>query len=163
MGIPPNLTDITAQLDGRINDYYSRTLPQEEGTVAKINFMELFVPTIAYVTNALLVDKRLSSDPEWVRQTDDFAVNRYKAADDVRLWPPLVAGIVAPFIASVKKLRAQRKYVMHKLKPLYEELKRQDQLAIDEKKKMRKASFGYEWLWGGVLRTMSRWKTFQIL
>ncbi|KAK5313784.1 hypothetical protein LTR93_010781, partial [Exophiala xenobiotica] len=114
-----------------------------KGSVVIISFMDLFVPTIAYVTNALLVDKRLSSDPEWVQQTADFAVNRYKAADDVRMWPPLIAGIVAPFIPSVKKLRAQRIYVMRKLAPLYEELKRQDQL-VDDKKKLRKGSFGYE-------------------
>lgn len=149
VGIHQNLADISAQLDARINNYYRMTLPQERGSVGKINFMEFFVPTIAYVTNALLVDQRLSSDPEWVRETADFAVNRYKAADDVRLWPPVIASIVAPFIPSVKKLRSQKKYVMAKMQPLYQELKAQGML-VNDKKKLSKGSLGYEWLWGGA-------------
>jgi hypothetical protein len=112
--------------------------------------MEFFVPTITYVTNALLVDQRLSSDPEWLRQTSEFAVNRYKAADDVREWPPYLAGLIAPFIPSVKNLRNQRKYVMQKMKPLYDDLKAQNLLGADDKKKHQRGTFGYQWLWGGA-------------
>jgi cytochrome P450 len=150
VGIHQNLADITTQLGKRISDYFEQHLPQEKGNVATINLMQLFIPTITYVTNALLVDQRLSSDPEWLKQTSEFAVNRYGAADDVREWPPLLAGFIAPFIPSVKRLRQQRKYVMQKMKPLYDDLKAQDLLGADEKAKRRKGVYGYEWLWGGA-------------
>ena len=32
-----------------------------------MNLMDFFVPTITFVTNALLVDSRLSSDLEWLQ------------------------------------------------------------------------------------------------
>ncbi|KIW90320.1 uncharacterized protein Z519_08964 [Cladophialophora bantiana CBS 173.52] len=150
VGIHQNLGDITTQLDKRIVEYFSSHLSQQKGSVNALNMMSFFIPTITYVTNALLVDSRLSSDPEWLRQTADFAVNRYGAADDVRKWPPYLANIVAPFIPSVRRLRAQREYVMEKMKPIYEELKADGQLRVDDKKLRRKGTFGYEWLWGGT-------------
>jgi hypothetical protein len=150
VGIHQNLGDITTQLDKRITAYFGQNLPQERGNAAIINLMEFFVPTITCVTNALLVDQRLSSDPEWLRQTSEFAVNRYKAADDVREWPPYLAGLIAPFIPSVKNLRNQRKYVMQKMKPLYDDLKAQNLLGADDKKKHQRGTFGYQWLWGGA-------------
>ncbi|TKA57275.1 hypothetical protein B0A49_10729 [Cryomyces minteri] len=130
--------------------YFAQSLPQYKGHAATINLMEFFVPTITSLTNALLVDSRLSSDPEWLQQTADFAVNRYGAADDVRQWPPCLAGLIAPFIPSVKRLREQRTYVMQKMKPIYDELKGQSLLSTDDKKNRRKGTFGYEWLWSGA-------------
>lgn len=146
VGIHQNLKDITARLERRISDYFDDNLPQRKGQVASVDFMGFFVPTITHVTNALLVDERLSSDPEWVRQTSEFAVNRYGAADDVRQWPPYLSALVAPFIPSVKRLRQQRRYVMDKMRPVYEDLRAQGLL---EKKSRRKGAFGYEWLWSG--------------
>ncbi len=105
VGIHQNLGDITSQLDTRISRYFAQSLPQDKGYAATINLMEFFVPTITFVTNALLVDPRLSSDPEWLQETADFAVTRYGAADDVRQWSPYLAGLIAPFIPSVRRLR----------------------------------------------------------
>ncbi|KAI9878820.1 MAG: hypothetical protein M1823_006908, partial [Watsoniomyces obsoletus] len=150
VGIHQNLGDITSQLDTRISRYFAQSLPQDKGHAATINPMEFFVSTVSFVTNALLVDSRLSSDPEWLRQTADFAVNRYAAADDVRQWPPFLACLIAPFIPSVKRLRKQRTYVMQKMKPIYEELKGQFLLSTDNKKNRRKGTLGYEWLWSGA-------------
>ncbi|KEF62711.1 uncharacterized protein A1O9_00684 [Exophiala aquamarina CBS 119918] len=150
VGIHQNLGNITKQLDERIDDFFASHLPQQTGQVATIDFMKFFVPTISYAINALLVDQRLSSDPEWLKQTADFAVNRYSAADDVRQWPPYISKLVAPFIPSVKALRQQRKYVMEKLKPLYDELHAQDLLKIGDRKEKRKGNLAYEWLWAGA-------------
>ncbi|KAJ4186571.1 hypothetical protein NW767_010801 [Fusarium falciforme] len=108
--------------------------------------MGFFVPTITYVTNTLLVDEQLSSDSEWVRHTSEFAVNRYAAADDVRQWPPYISALVAPFIPSVRRLHQQRRYVMEKMTPLYENLRSQ---GMFKKKSSRKGARGYEWLWSG--------------
>lgn len=149
VGIHQNLDSITSQLDQRINRYYSLHLPQSKGESATINMMDFFIPTVTFVTNAILVDSRLSSDPEWLQRTAEFAVNRYGAADDVRAWPPYLAGIVAPFIPSVKRLQEQRKYVMRTLKPIYEELQQQSLTAANDKSDRRKGKFGYEWLWSG--------------
>ncbi|KAH6984223.1 hypothetical protein BKA56DRAFT_716533 [Ilyonectria sp. MPI-CAGE-AT-0026] len=63
VGIHQNLGDITKQLNERIFDYFSAHLPQQKGNVETVNLVEFFIPTITYVTNALLVDKSLSSDP----------------------------------------------------------------------------------------------------
>lgn len=149
VGIHQNLDGITSQLDQRINRHYELKLPQSQGQSATMNLMEFFVPTVTYVTNAILVDSRLSSDPEWLSRTAEFAVNRYGAADDVRQWPPYLAGLVAPFIPSVKRLREQRKYVMRTLKPIYDELKEKSLLSVNDKSERRKGMFGYEWLWSG--------------
>ncbi|GAM43991.1 hypothetical protein TCE0_060r19251 [Talaromyces pinophilus] len=150
VGIHQNLDDITQQLNQRIFQYFTLHLPQQSGAVGKVNLMEFFIPTITYVTNALLVDKRLSSDPEWLKETADFAVTRYRAADDVRQWPPYLARIVAPMIPSVRRLRRQREYVMERLRPLYNELKEASQSDPQDKKFRQKSAMGYEWLWGGA-------------
>ncbi|KAK5045600.1 hypothetical protein LTR84_008969 [Exophiala bonariae] len=149
VGIHQNLDGITSQLDARINRHYELNLPQNKGQSATINMMAFFVPTVTFVTNAVLVDSRLSSDPEWLQRTAEFAVNRYGAADDVRSWPPYLAGLVAPFIPSVRRLQEQRKYVMRTLKPVYEELNAKSQLSDNDKAERRKGMFGYEWLWSG--------------
>ncbi|KAJ4028882.1 hypothetical protein NW761_014870 [Fusarium oxysporum] len=146
IGIHQNLKATTEQLQKRITDYFSANLPQKQDEVATVDHMSFFVPAITYVTNALLVDERLSSDPEWLRQTADFAVNRYGAAEDVRQWPPYLAGLVAPMIPSVKRLRQQRKYVLEKMKPIYDDLKSQ---GLIDKKGRKHGAFGYEWLWSG--------------
>ncbi|KAF3397633.1 Cytochrome P450 monooxygenase paxP [Talaromyces pinophilus] len=150
VGIHQNLDDITQQLNQRIFQYFTLHLPQQSGAVGNVNLMEFFIPTITYVTNALLVDKRLSSDPEWLKETADFAVTRYRAADDVRQWPPYLARIVAPIIPSVRRLRRQREYVMERLRPLYNELKEASQSDPQDKKFRQKSAMGYEWLWGGA-------------
>ncbi|RHZ50514.1 uncharacterized protein CDV56_104808 [Aspergillus thermomutatus] len=151
VGIHQNLGDITKQLERRIDQYFHSHLPSEPNSgVATIKFMEFFVPAIANVTNSLLVGEKLASDPEWMAQTIDFAVNRYKSADDVRAWPPSLAAMISPLIPSVRRLRQSKEYVKAQLRPMYEELKRQDALGAGEKAKYRKGLFGYEWLWGGA-------------
>lgn len=98
----------------------------------------------------MLVDDRLSSDAEWVKATAAFAKNRYDAADDVRGWPPAFASIVAPFLSSVRQMKASKEMVRMRLKPLYDNLKAQGNLNNEEPGKRRKGSFGYEWLWAGA-------------
>lgn len=119
-------------------------LPQQKGNVDTVNLMEFFIPTITYVTNALLVDKSLSSDPTWLKETADFAVSRYGAADDVRRWPLYLASIVAPMIPSVRRLRRQREHVMERLRPLYNELKAAGELDAHDKKSRQKGALGYD-------------------
>jgi hypothetical protein len=151
VGIHQNLGDITNQLNRKIDQYFAQHLPQDSRSPRSINFMEFFVPAIANVTNSLLVGEKLAADPEWIRQTCDFAVNRYKSADDVRAWPPYLAAIVAPLIPSVRRLRQSRAYVKRQLTPMYEDLKRRELLSgASEKAKYRKGVVGYEWLWGGA-------------
>lgn len=150
VGIHQNLGNITKQLDDKINQYFAAVLPQDPHTPKSINFMEFFVPAIAKITNSMLVGEELAADPEWIRQTCDFAVNRYTSADDVRAWPPALAYFVAPFIPSVRRLRQSRAYVKKQLTPMYEELKRREELGVDSKAKYRKGSYGYEWLWSGT-------------
>jgi hypothetical protein len=155
VGIHQNLGNITKQLNQRVSDYFSTHLPQHKGSVGTIDLMEFFIPTITYVTNTLLVDPRLSSDETWLKETASFAVNRYAAADDVRGWPPYLAPIVATLIPSVRRLRRQRKYVMEKLQPLYDELKAAGDLDPDHRKARQRGTLGYEWLWGGAPDTVT--------
>jgi hypothetical protein len=150
VGIHQNLGDVTKKMNEQIDQYFATHLPQDPSSPGSIKFMEFFIPAIANITNSLLVDERLSSDPEWVKQTCDFAVNRYKSADDVRAWPPYLAKLVAPLIPSVRKLRASRAYVKKQMTPLYEQLREREMLGSSEKSKLRKGVFGYEWLWGGA-------------
>ncbi|PSS24957.1 hypothetical protein M430DRAFT_87541, partial [Amorphotheca resinae ATCC 22711] len=150
VGIHQNLGDITKKLDQKIDQYFEMHLPQNPTSPGSITFMDFFVPAIANITNALLVGEKLASEPEWIRQTCDFAVNRYKSADDVRAWPPYLARAVAPMIPSVRRLRQSRSYVKAQLTPMYEGLKRRELLSSNEKAKYRKGTFGYEWLWGGA-------------
>ncbi|PVH72196.1 cytochrome P450 [Cadophora sp. DSE1049] len=150
VGIHQNLGSITKQLDQKINQHFASELPQDPYTTKSINFMEFFVPTIAKITNAMLVGEELAADPEWIRQTCDFAVNRYASADDVRAWPPALAYFVAPWIPSVRRLRQSRVYVKRKLTPMYEELKRRGELGVDSKAQYRKGTYGFEWLWSGT-------------
>lgn len=154
VGIHQNLGDVTLLLERNIDRYFHRHLPQNPKSPLSINFMEFFVLAVANFTNSLLVGERLGTDPEWVRQACEFSINRYKSADDVRAWPPYLAAIVAPFIPSVKKLRQSRQYVTTQLKPIYEELKRQDSLRYGEKPK-HNTVLGYEWLWGGAPKDVS--------
>ena len=112
--------------------------------------MEFFVPAIAYVSNWALVDELLARDPEWIKQTAEFAVNRHVAAEDVRAYPPYIAKAIAPFLPRVRRLKKSKLYVRQMLKPLYDELKTRGDLRIDEKQLRAKGSHGYEWLWGSA-------------
>ena len=150
VGIHQNLGDITKKLDQQIDMYFGTHLPQNSSMPMSIRFMDFFVPAIANITSSLLVDERLSSNPEWIQQTCDFAVNRYKSADDVRAYPPLLAALVAPLIPSVRQLRKSRRYVKEQMTPLYEDMKMRQNSGILSKEKCRKGAFGYEWLWGGA-------------
>ncbi len=150
VGIHQNLESITKQLSDRIDEYFGKYLPQDPSSTTSINFMDFFVPAIANVTNALLCGEELASDSEWIRQTIDFSVNRYKSADDVRAWPPFIATFVAPLIPSVRRLRQSRLYVKRQLTPMYEYLKSRNMLGSDEKAKLRKQSYGFQCLWGGA-------------
>ncbi|OQV11206.1 hypothetical protein CLAIMM_15075 [Cladophialophora immunda] len=150
IGIHQNLDSITNKLNAKIDEYFGQHLPQDPSSPHSINFMDFFVPAIANVTNALLCGEALASDTEWITQTADFAVNRYKSADDVRSWPPYLATLVAPFIPSVRRLRQSRQYVKRQLTPMYEDLKSRNLLGMEEKSKYRKGSYGFEWLWGGA-------------
>ncbi len=149
VGIHQNLAEITERLDRKISEYFQQHLPYEKGQTASIRFMEFFVPTIGSVTNGLLVGERLSSDPEWVQETCEMAVNRYKSADDVRTWPPYLAALISPRLESVKKLRRSRAYVKMQMTPLFNELKARNQINPGEKKGAMKGHYGLDWLWGG--------------
>ncbi|KAF2092502.1 cytochrome P450 [Rhizodiscina lignyota] len=152
VGIHQNLGDINKVLEKRIDDYFATHLPQKAGELPSEHLMSFFVPAIAYVINAILVGPKLASDPEWVRRTSEFAVDRYIAADDVRRWPPYLASVAAPFIPSVRRLRDSRAYVLEKLRPMYEELRARPD---SEKRQMRKGSYGFEWLFGGAPEDVS--------
>lgn len=150
VGIHQNLNEITRQLDREIDHYFTGYLTQDRSTPQSINLIGFLVPAIATVNNLLLVDERLSSDPEWIKATAAFAKNRYDAADDVRAWPPLLAPMVAPLLSSVREMKASKEMVRRRLKPLYEALKAEDGIKGAERKDKRKGSFGYEWLWSGA-------------
>jgi hypothetical protein len=149
VGIHQNLNDISKKLDQKIDRYFAEHLPQVPSMPATIKFMDFFIPGIASITNTILVDERLSSSPEWIQETSNFAVNRYKSADDVRAYPPFLATVISPLIPSVRRLRQSRKYVKEQMAPLFEDLKRQQMLGGLSKEECRKGIFGYEWLWGG--------------
>lgn len=148
VGIHQNLADITSDTDNRLSTLMAQELPQKANSAISVPMMDFFVRIIGAVTNQRLVDQRLANDPEWVRESCDFAVNRYAAADDVRKWPPVVSKLVAPFLPSVRRLRKSRAYNRDMLKPLYEEL--QDRLSSDGEKPRKKGVFGFEWLWSGA-------------
>lgn len=150
VGIHQNLGDITNRLERKIDRYFEQNLPQHPGSPSSIRFMDFFVPAIANFTNSILVGEKLAADPEWIRQTCDFAVNRYQSADDVRAWPPVLATVVAPFIPSVRRLRQSRVYVKQQLKPMYDELKEREAFDKNDRNSYRKGLFAYEWLWGGA-------------
>ena len=150
IGIHQNLSSITQRLDEEIDKYFAKHLPNSSSSTGKMKFMDFFVPAVATVTSTLLVNETLSNDPEWIRQTTEFAVNRYKSADDVRSYPPLIASMVAPFLPSVRKLRASRRYVKEKMEPIYNDLKKRDLLGKTPKEEYRKGKFGFEWLWSGA-------------
>ncbi|KAH8802471.1 cytochrome P450 [Xylogone sp. PMI_703] len=149
IGIHQNLGNITQRLDQQIDQYFAKQLPQGPSSTGSINFMAFFVPCIATFNNSILVDEGLSSNPEWVRETVNFAINRYKSADEVRNYPPYIAALISPHIQSVKELKASRKYVKEQIRPFFEDLKSRYLLG-EKKEEYRKGKFGYQWLWGGT-------------
>lgn len=152
VGIHQNLTDITKDTDKALSDMFVRDLPQDVSSSLSIPMMQFFVRTVGTVTNAKLVDSRLATNSDWVRESCDFAVSRYAAADEVRAWPPLVSKIVAPFLPSVKRLRESRSFNKEMMRPLYEELRTRSLLGKSEQNQesRRKGGLGYEWLWSGA-------------
>ena len=86
----------------------------------------------------------------WVRESCDFAVSRYVAADELRTWSPWASSLVAPFLPSVKRLLQSRAYNKEMMKTLYEDLRAQSLLADDDKQSRRKGGLGHEWLWSGA-------------
>ena len=150
VGIHQNMGDITERMDQQTSRFFRTHLTQDPEHPQSIKLVEFFVPAIGTVNNTMLVDEGLSSDSVWVQETCNFASNRYKAADDVRAYPPYLASMIAPFLHSVREMKASKAMVRERLTPLYNELKSRDQLDSSERGKRQKGSFGYEWLWGGA-------------
>lgn len=150
VGIHQNLADITADTDKALSDMFAEELPQGPNSSLSIPMMDFFVRVIGTVTNAKLVDSRLANNPEWIRESCDFAVSRYAAADEVRRWPPLVSKLVSPCLSSVKQLGKSKAYNRDMMKPLYEDLRAQSQSGEGAKDSRRKGTLGYEWLWSGA-------------
>ena len=148
VGIHQNLADITSETDTSLSNLMAQELPRDVNSVISIPMMDFFVRIIGAVTNQRLVDKRLANDSEWIRESCDFAVSRYAAADDVRKWPPFVSKLISPFLPSVRQLRRSRAYNREMLKPLYNELQRQ--LSNNGERPRNKGAFGFEWLWSGA-------------
>lgn len=150
VGIHQNLADITRDTDNALSEIFARELPQEPDLSLSIPMMDFFVRIIGTVTNAKLVDSRLATNPDWVRESCDFAVSRYTAADDVRAWPPSFSKLVAPILPSVRRLRESRARNREMMKPLYDDLRARSLLNKGEKDSRRKGGLGYEWLWAGA-------------
>lgn len=150
VGIHQNLADITHDTDQALSDIMATELPRDANSSFSVPMMDFFVRMIGRVTNAKLVDARLATNPEWVRESCDFAVSRYAAADEVRTWPPLISRLVAPFLPSVKQLRRSRAYNREMIKPLYDDLVARNELSQGEKAERKRGGLGYEWLWSGA-------------
>ena len=150
VGIHQNLGEITRDTDKALSDMFAKELPQSPNSSLSIPMMDFFVRMIGTVTNAKLVDSRLATNADWVRESCDFAVSRYAAADEVRRWPPLVSKLVAPFLPSVRRLGRSKAYNRDMMKPLYEDLRAKSQLEKGFKSSREKGALGYHWLWSGA-------------
>lgn len=150
VGIHQNLHDITTDTDKALSDIFAGELPEQANASLSIPMMDFFVRVVGSVTNAKLVDPRLANDPKWVRESCNFAVSRYAAADEVRAYPPVISKLVARFLPNVKRLRESRAYNKEMMKPLYEDLRTRSQLSGGGKESLRKGGLGYQWLWAGA-------------
>lgn len=150
VGIHQNLHDITTDTDKALSDIFASELPEQANASLSIPMMDFFVRVVGSVTNAKLVDPRLANNPKWIRESCNFAISRYTAADEVRTYPPVISKLVAHFLPNVKRLRESRAYNKEMMKPLYEDLRTRSQLSGGSKESLRKGGLGYQWLWAGA-------------
>lgn len=150
VGIHQNLHDITTDTDKALSDIFTSELPEQANASLSIPMMDFFVRVVGSVTNAKLVDPRLANSPKWIRESCNFAISRYAAADEVRAYPPVISKLVARFLPNVKRLRESRAYNKEMMEPLYEDLRTRSRLSGGSKESLRKGGLGYQWLWAGA-------------
>lgn len=61
---------------------------------------------VSQLSSRVFLGTELCRNPDWLRVTRDYTVDAIRAAQDLRVWPPLTRRWVHWFIPSCRKLRA---------------------------------------------------------
>ncbi|OJJ00726.1 hypothetical protein ASPVEDRAFT_190002 [Aspergillus versicolor CBS 583.65] len=101
---------------------------------------------IAQISSRVFLGGYLCRNPDWLRITVDYTVDSFTAADALRLWPALLRPIVAPFIPSCRKIRAQIQEARDIILPVLEQRKKDKQAAIDRGDIPEEYNDAMEWM-----------------
>lgn len=95
---------------------------------------------VARLSSRVFVGDQLCHDPRWLDITASYTINAFTAADELRMWNPLLRHVVHWFLPRCRKLRAQIKEAYAIMGPVIEARKAQraylsenrDQIAGDD-------------------------------
>lgn len=67
---------------------------------------EKFIRLVARVSSRVFLGEEICRNDDWLRVTREYTVNGFMAAEELRLWPAPLRGIVHWFLPSCQRARA---------------------------------------------------------
>ncbi|KAE8405033.1 cytochrome P450 [Aspergillus pseudonomiae] len=101
---------------------------------------------VAQLSSRIFLGDQICRDPNWLRITVDYTIDSFKAAEELRLWPKAIRAIVAWFLPSCRKIRAELQEAQDIIRPVLDTRRREKQDAISAGKKPERYNDAMEWL-----------------
>ncbi|OGM47935.1 putative cytochrome P450 monooxygenase [Aspergillus bombycis] len=101
---------------------------------------------VAQLSSRIFLGDQICRNPNWLRITVDYTIDSFKAAEALRLWPKAFRAIVAQFLPSCRKIRAELQEAQDIIWPVLDARRRDKQAAISGGKEPERYNDAMEWL-----------------
>ncbi|KAB8277388.1 cytochrome P450 [Aspergillus minisclerotigenes] len=101
---------------------------------------------VAQLSSRIFLGDQICRNPNWLRITVDYTVDAFKAAEELRLWPKMFRSIVALFLPSCRKIRAELQEAQDIIGPVLDARRKDKQGAISAGKEPERYNDAMEWL-----------------
>ncbi|KAE8377934.1 cytochrome P450 [Aspergillus bertholletiae] len=101
---------------------------------------------VAQLSSRIFLGDQICRDPNWLRITVDYTIDSFMAAEELRLWPKALRSIVAWFLPSCRKIRAELQEAQQIIQSVLDARRRDKQDAISAGKVPERYNDAMEWL-----------------
>lgn len=89
---------------------------------------------------------RVCRDPDWLKVMVHYTVDAVVASEDIRLWPPFLRTIVAPFLVSYRKIKSELGEAKNIINSILEERRIEKETALRSGKPIPYNNDAMEWM-----------------
>ncbi|KAL1955895.1 hypothetical protein VTO42DRAFT_7968 [Malbranchea cinnamomea] len=101
---------------------------------------------VAQLSSRVFLGDLICRNPDWLRITVDYTVDSFLAAQDLRLWPRPTRWIVAPFLASYRKIQQELDEARAIITPVLEERRAAKEAVIRAGNKPPRYNDAMQWM-----------------
>ncbi|KAL2865244.1 cytochrome P450 [Aspergillus lucknowensis] len=101
---------------------------------------------VAQLSSLVFLGHQICRNPDWLRITVDYTTDSFLAAEDLRLWPMFLRPLIAKFLPSCRKIRAELQEARGIITPVLERRKVAKKAAIERGEEPEKYNDAMEWM-----------------